>query len=176
MQQITRADLLRGDWMGKHKATPLPWSVSRAKFIDACICCDNCIDACPQSVIEKGPGGYPQLNFSQNSCTFCGECAQVCEHDVFQVPTTIEQPTLLQAEVSKDCLTHSNILCNACGDACEADAIVFQPVVHKMPQPLINTSACTGCGECYRYCPVDAIRITRTQAHPEVTETGGLTP
>ena len=101
MQKISRAALLRGDWTGKHHVTPLPWSLSRPEFLEACIGCDDCIDVCPESIIEKGPGGYPKLNFSQSSCTFCGECAQVCGHGAFLVPATIQQPSLLQAEIAE---------------------------------------------------------------------------
>jgi ferredoxin-type protein NapF len=176
MQKISRAALLRGDWTGKHHVTPLPWSLSRPEFLEACIGCDDCIDVCPESIIEKGPGGYPKLNFSQNSCTFCGECAQVCEHGAFQVPATIQQPSLLQAEIAKDCLAHQNILCSTCGDNCEVEAISFQPAVGTVPQPQVDTNTCTGCGECYRYCPVDAIQISRTLIHQETTETRGLKP
>jgi ferredoxin-type protein NapF len=176
MQQISRAGFLRGDWTGRHQATPLPWSISAPHFFDKCIACDDCINACPQSIIEKGRGGYPQLNFLENSCTFCGECAQVCEHGAFNLPATTMEPALLHAEVRENCLAYKNIMCSTCGEACEADAIGFQPAVRRVPQPVVDTTACTGCGECFRYCPVQAIRISRTPIRQGIKPTGDQQP
>ncbi len=170
MQRIGRAEFLRGDWVGRNRATPLPWTIPTPQFFDACTRCDACIDACPQAIVERGRDGYPRLNFSGNSCTFCGECVQSCDHGAFHVisaDTQLEQqPTMLRAVIHKECFAYANILCRACEETCDAEAISFRPTLQKVPQPEVDTSLCNGCGECYRFCPADAIRMSL--ARPEI--------
>ncbi len=164
MQRIGRAEFLRGDWAGRNRSTPLPWSISAREFFETCTGCDACIKACSLGIIERGSNGYPRMNFSRHSCTFCGDCARACEQGAFHSNVTERQPALLLAFIHKECLAHKDIFCRACSEACAADAIAFHPAVHKVPQPEVDPFACTGCGECYRYCPVNAIRICRTES------------
>jgi ferredoxin-type protein NapF len=61
------------------------------------------------------------------------------------------------ARIQPDCLTHRNVFCRTCGEACEPDAIRFAPAVGRAPSPAIDEDACTGCGECVDICPADAV-------------------
>ncbi|MDN6087902.1 MAG: 4Fe-4S dicluster domain-containing protein, partial [Enterobacterales bacterium] len=72
----------------------------------------------------------------------------------------------IQAEIQTNCLTQKGIECRSCQDACEPYAIRFAPHLSGIAKPTVDLDKCTGCGECVRGCPVDAIRITPA-ARPE---------
>ena len=80
----TRRALLRGR-PGAKARTPLrpPWSV--LAFEDACTRCRACIEACPESILVVGDGGFPEVDFRQGSgeCTFCAACADLCPEPAF---------------------------------------------------------------------------------------------
>jgi ferredoxin-type protein NapF len=51
------------------------------------------------------------------------------------------------------------VVCRTCGDVCDARAIHFQLRVGGAALPLLDETACTGCGECIAVCPVQAVEI-----------------
>ena len=56
-----------------------PWALAEAAFVARCTRCDACITACPEQVLRRADGGYPEIAFTDSGCDFCGECAAVCE-------------------------------------------------------------------------------------------------
>ncbi|MGB5251654.1 MAG: 4Fe-4S dicluster domain-containing protein, partial [Sedimenticolaceae bacterium] len=54
----------------------MPWAV--AAFCDLCRRCDDCIRACEESVVVRGDGGFPTVDFNRGGCSFCGACAHAC--------------------------------------------------------------------------------------------------
>ena len=138
-----------------------PWLLHPSTFTDSCTRCLKCIELCPQDILAVGGGGYPRVDFSRAECTFCGDCTGACEADLFH--TNLDKTNtgwVHKAAIGKPCLTHFGVMCRSCEDACEVQAIRFKLAAGKVPQPLLDADACTGCGACVRPCPEDAITMT----------------
>ncbi len=106
----------------------------------------------------KDPEGYPALNFTHEACTFCGACQRAC------IPTALRTEGSgaklnAVAIIGPNCLALDGVVCRVCGDACEAEAIRFQPRVGGTPLPAVIADHCSGCGACVSGCPPKAIEI-----------------
>jgi ferredoxin-type protein NapF len=158
---FNRRAFLRGESPTfKSSAIRPPWTVELARFIDNCERCDECIKACPENILFRGDGGYPEINFTLGECTFCGKCADICKADAFHSgERDIKNAWSWYANVKPSCLSLNAIVCRACGDNCEEDAIRFQLQVGGKAIPLIDTDECTGCGACLFVCPENAISM-----------------
>ncbi len=152
---IARRAFLRGRPKPPPSVRP-PWAIAEAPFVESCTRCDACRDACPERIIHAGDGGYPELDFATGGCTFCGACADVCPEPIFHhVRDAV--PWRHVVSVGDDCLARGGIYCMSCKDACQFTAIDFTR--ERMPTPSLNTTRCTGCGECIATCPADAIAV-----------------
>ncbi|AAN54718.1 ferredoxin-type protein NapF [Shewanella oneidensis MR-1] len=138
-----------------------PWVREEVEFTDVCTRCSACITACETKIIFKGDGGFPEISFKDNECTFCAQCATICpEEKLFDLSQT---PWQHQAVIQDNCLTFQGIWCQSCKDACEPRAIGFTLSVGQAPMPKIDTSLCTGCGACVAPCPSQAISIKQPE-------------
>jgi ferredoxin-type protein NapF len=118
------------------------------------------MERCPEGILVAGDGGFPSVDFTRGECTFCGDCTRLCEANLFDQSLDNERLGWShKAVVSERCLTHFGVMCRSCEDACEPQAIRFPLAVGKMPRPLIDTQACTGCGACVGPCPEIAITM-----------------
>lgn len=63
------------------------------------------------------------------------------------------------ASIGDDCLTTSGVMCESCAESCEHGAIRF---IRRgaIKQPVLDSDACTGCGECLAVCPANAISMS----------------
>jgi ferredoxin-type protein NapF len=136
-----------------------PWVKADIDFTDLCSRCDACIKVCETQIISRGDGGFPEVNFNQDECTFCEKCVSACPEPIFDLNQAA--PWAIKAEISSACLTHNGIWCQSCKDACEPRAISFVMAVGQVPKPQINIQACTGCGACVSPCPADAIKVVK---------------
>ena len=133
----------------------MPWAVDG--FTSACERCGDCIEACDESVIRAGDGGYPTIDFERGGCTFCGDCVQACKHDALDA--TIQPAWRLVASIAAGCLSAQGITCRACGDVCETRAIRFRLETGGRAIPELEPSSCNGCGSCIATCPTHVIQI-----------------
>lgn len=161
---ISRRLFLRGKVNTVSYATVIrpPWSVDQQQFLNQCSRCDDCISACPENIIIHGDGGFPEVNFKLGECTFCTHCAEACQSDAIKLDTTHPEkmnPWQLDVSVGSKCLSLNAVVCRACGDNCEPQAIRFQMKLGGISEPHISLEDCTGCGACLHVCPVDAIQI-----------------
>ncbi len=141
----------------KSSAIRPPWVREAIEFTDLCTRCAACINACETKIIVKGDGGFPEVSFKDNECTFCKQCATICpEPQLFDLS---QMPWLHSAQIQDNCLTYQGIWCQSCKDACEPRAIRFILEVGKAPMPNIDTELCTGCGACVAPCPNQAIQL-----------------
>lgn len=150
---LARRAFLRGGRPSASDHRP-PWTGS--DFIDTCVRCDSCINACPEGILRKGDGGFPRIDFEHDACTFCQECVQACDEPVFDLAREAFQ---WRAGIRDSCLAKAGIHCQSCQDACEPKAISFRYSVGHVPLPEVDIDSCTGCGACVAVCPQDAIEL-----------------
>ena len=145
-----------------------PWSIEASQFVEQCERCDKCIEVCPEKILFRGEGGYPEVDFKRGECTFCTECADACEANVFhyikskkshQPSPAIDNAWHLNVSIKPNCLSINAIVCRACGDNCGEQAIHFQLQVGGISIPEISEDKCTGCGACLSVCPELAVSI-----------------
>ncbi|MDM8562072.1 ferredoxin-type protein NapF [Candidatus Marithioploca araucensis] len=153
---ISRLQFLRGDFSGKQQPLRPPWSPSETEFTTKCERCGECIKVCPEGILEKGRGGFPQVNFKRGECTFCGLCADHCPNNVLQRIENIP-PWQIKAYIETNCLAKQGVICLTCRENCELKAI--QLPLSPVAVPIVNLEECSGCGACYQICPVTAITI-----------------
>ena len=157
MVNLSRRGFFRGRPRPKAEIRP-PWALPEAEFIDHCTRCNDCLKACPTTILIIGDGGYPSVDFSIGECTFCGDCLTSCQ------PGALHQEPgkaawAYKAAIGEDCLPRQGVECRVCGDFCEVRAIHFAPRMGGSPLPEINPETCTGCGACAAPCPVTAITV-----------------
>jgi ferredoxin-type protein NapF len=135
----------------------MPWALAEEEFLARCTRCNACIDACPEHIVVRGSGGFPEVDFSRGGCTFCGRCADAC------VPRALDraagEPWVLKATIGAGCLARNRVVCRSCGERCEARAIRFALAAGGVGEPVVDCDRCTGCGACVAVCPVSAIDV-----------------
>jgi len=159
---VSRAGFLRGDFSGRSSPLRPPWTLPEAHFVERCNRCGACLEACPAGILEKGRGGFPQVNFSRGECTFCGACEQACTAGAFTDPSrraAASRPWSVRAAINERCLARRAVECRSCADQCDATAIRFRLVVGGSALPVLDQASCSGCGACYAVCPVQAIEL-----------------
>ena len=143
------------------RATPnltgklLPWIKDPQAFIAQCTQCGDCQTACPENIIVKGDGGFPNINFNLGECDFCGKCAISCTLPLFN--ETSSTPWTIKALISDECLANKHVYCRSCAESCETQALTFQIGISAVPT--IDLDLCTGCGACVAPCPTQSITI-----------------
>ncbi len=157
---VHRRQFLRGDLRGRRAAVRPPWALAEAAFLERCTRCDDCVKACPETVIRRGSGGYPEMDFAARGCSFCGDCVRACKAAAFVDPAgPPSEAWRHRASVATRCLAANGVVCRACGDHCAVGAIRFRLAPGGRSHPGIDLSRCNGCGGCVAVCPVQAISL-----------------
>ena len=158
----------------KEEESPLlvrpPYGSSESLFQSECPSCESkaCVTSCDEKIIFIAEDGTPTLSFNKNGCTFCDECANVCEANVLSLENT-QTATWLNAvfKISlDDCVAHHGVICHSCKEPCIDDAILF----NGMFNPVIDDDKCTACGFCISRCPTQAISYTTYELKNEENE------
>jgi ferredoxin-type protein NapF len=153
---IRRRGLLRGRTRISPPAIRPPWS-RLDRFAALCIRCGACQEACPESILRAGDGGFPEVDFGLGECSFCGACADSCPAPVFD--RAAARPWDITAKIGASCLSARGIACRSCQDTCPHSAIRFTLAPGGVAQPHVEAQSCTGCGACVSICPVGAVTM-----------------
>ena len=154
---VSRRTLFRGRGMSLRP----PWALAEDRFVAACTRCGDCLRACPESILTKGSGGFPTVDFKRGACTFCGGCVEACDAGALlrNQESKSPNPWRHRVEIGPECLADRGVECRVCGEVCDPRAIRFQPRLRAPPQPLLDPEVCTGCGACIGACPTDAVTV-----------------
>ena len=150
---------------------PPPWVRDIKLFKSICDGCGECFACCESKILVPDCDGYPHVDFSQASCSFCGACAESCPKGAFSYEPS-SPPWNLKAFITGTCLSHNNVLCRTCAEHCEEEAIIIPKTNGTISAPRILTDRCNGCGACYGPCPVKAIEIGEDESKRDF-DTGG---
>ncbi len=131
-----------------------PYFENEDLFFSNCIECDGlCSEACEEGIIFIQEDHTPKLSFDKNGCTYCDECAIMCDKDVLKLEHKKNIAVKIEIDI-QSCLSWNKTMCFSCKDPCLDNAIDFL----AMFKPVINGN-CTSCGFCIKYCPTGAITI-----------------
>jgi len=134
-----------------------PYGLNESLFQSECVACESkaCVTSCDEQIIIIQDDGTPRLDFTNSGCTFCEECANVCEPNVLNLENlhTSEHLNATFRISTEGCVAHNGVICFSCKEPCIDDAILF----NGMFNPVIDMDKCTGCGFCLGRCPTQAI-------------------
>lgn len=140
-----------------------PWALLEVDFINRCTRCDACLPVCPEGILVRGDGGFPEVRFDQRGCSECGACVEACApHALLRVADSL--PWTWRPQFSSACLAQRRVECRVCGERCEHDAIRFKPVLGGVANPVLVVDQCTGCGACVAPCPTQAIQLQESSS------------
>ena len=170
-EKVSRFQLLRGGFRSSSVALRAPFSIPEDEFTDTCTRQGACITACPEKILVRGSGTFPEIDFSKGECTFCYDCVEACDSGAlskdslagWQSNPAIGSPLPYKAVIGEACLSSNGVTCRVCGDVCEPRAIKFQLALGGKAFPSVDLSTCNGCGACQAPCPVDVISFTAGQ-------------
>ena len=171
-----------------------PGSVPETLFLRMCIRCGECLQACPNDVLqpaslEQGIEGLwaPRVVADWSGCEVsCNNCGQVCPTGAIRaIPLDEKRNARMALAVvnEKTCLPYAGVEeCQLCVDECKAagyNAIEFRMVGSQMDDqgnpiegagfhaPIVLVDTCVGCGLCAWHCdaPDEAIKVLRLGAN-----------
>ncbi|HUR46458.1 MAG TPA: 4Fe-4S dicluster domain-containing protein [Candidatus Saccharimonadales bacterium] len=168
----------------KHPVRP-PGSLPEEQFLQACIRCGECFQACPNDVLqpmgfEQGLKGLwaPRVNANWAGCeSSCNNCGQVCPTGAIRA-LPIEEKRVARigfAKVESNCLPLAGReACQLCVDECNAagyHAIEFMRVHPTLDAsgnpldgsgfsaPVVLADKCVGCGLCQTRCNIINVKM-----------------
>jgi len=152
------------------KGPPLlpPGAGNPERFGDLCTRCYACVNVCPTGMIRVRTAAgesitglfHPVLDADRGFCDqFCKACSEVCPAGAI-LPLALEEKQNLQigiAEVRRDaCLAWADReYCMVCQEVCPYQAVETDWGPNNLARPVVNPSACRGCGFCQHECPAE---------------------
>jgi ferredoxin-type protein NapG len=145
-----------------------PGALPEEDFLSTCIRCQCCADACPNHCIKAIPesagparAGTPYIQPREQACMLCSRvdteflrCTEACPSGALQlVKKTLEDvSTRVRMGVAKVdlnlCYSYNDFTCGTCLKSCPVGALKTGP----WARPVVDETACVGCGLCERVC------------------------
>jgi ferredoxin len=145
-----------------------PRVLAEEVFVDQCIRCAMCVQACPTQTLqlthlEAGVAGFwtPAITPSVGGCIEgCNACSIACPTDAIPVFTTAENDKwsvkMGTVVLEKDrCICYTNNdKCGECIDVCPTKAFVVETAHDGVPRrpASVDYFRCVGCGLCETKC------------------------
>ena len=162
------------------RQTPLtpPGSLSARNIQQHCTGCQLCVSECPNHVLRPSGGlmnlMQPVMSYERGYCRpECTRCSDVCPAGAIRPLDSIEKSSIQIGHavwIEKNCLpVAEGVDCGNCAAHCPAGAIEMMalnedddlsPIV-----PIINESACIGCGACEYVCPARPFSAIFVEGH-----------
>ena len=160
------ADL--ADKAAPSRQTPLtpPGSLSVKNMAQHCTGCQLCVSECPNDVLRPSLDlmnpMVPTMSYERGHCRpECNRCSVVCPAGAIK-PIDLEEKSSIQIGhavwIKKNCVAITDgVECGNCARHCPAGAIemvMLNEDDEESPTiPVVNESACIGCGACEYVCP-----------------------
>lgn len=176
--------------LAKHDANPLilrpPGAIDEPDFLQACIKCGSCVEACPYDTLmiaktgEAVPNGTPYFIARDIPCYMCPDipCVPVCPSGALDLKQMLAEHHEQSQDINKarmgiamidekSCVAFWGIQCDACYRACpligEAIKIEYErndrTGKHAFLTPAVQADVCTGCGVCEHVCITELASI-----------------
>ncbi len=159
-----------------------PGALAEAAFLDACVRCGLCVQACPYDVLrlaglgESIPAGTPYFVARTQACRMCEDipCVPACPTAALDhALVDIREAAMGVADLSdaQRCLSYSGLAyCHSCYHACpiKGQAIRMQQgrtAAGGLIRPAVDPDRCTGCGLCEQACVLDGAAAITVRAN-----------
>ena len=178
------ADL--ADKAAPSRQTPLtpPGSLSVKNMAQHCTGCQLCVSECPNDVLRPSLDlmnpMVPTMSYERGHCRpECNRCSVVCPAGAIK-PIDLEEKSSIQIGhavwIKKNCVAITDsVECGNCARHCPAGAIemvMLNEDDEESPTiPVVNESACIGCGACEYVCPsrpFPAIYVEGHEVHKNI--------
>jgi MauM/NapG family ferredoxin protein len=139
-----------------------PGALAEKDFLNHCIRCRKCMEACPYFSIEMAHDyagaqmGTPYINPEKIPCYLCEDfpCIEACPSEALKPVRDIEQVAMGYAVIIKEnCFAYNGIICRSCYERCPiyTEAIILRDELY----PEVVKEKCVGCGICAHVCPAN---------------------
>ncbi len=156
-----------------------PGVISEKAFLDKCIRCDQCVQACATHALHPVTFGStwdafwtPAINGELGYCDYnCNRCGQVCPAGAIPaLPLEAKRKQVMGVAVLAPSLC---VNCMVCEKVCQLkaiDRIEIQKEGKLKPLPVVDPNKCNGCGQCEYKCPAPpAIKVYAPGKAPKRT-------
>ena len=174
--------LVWGAYVLEAKSNPL-WLYppgARENFVNTCIKCGLCVEACAYYTLrltQDGLKGLPVFVPREIPCFMCEDipCVTACPTDALDENLVSTEGAL---DITKarmgvavvdtlNCIAYAGIQCDACYRACPLiDRAIYleykskeRTGQHSIILPMVANDVCTGCGKCEKACVTELASI-----------------
>lgn len=147
-----------------------PGALREADFIDACVRCGLCVQACPYDTLRLAdlaqpvPVGTPYFVARATPCFMCETipCAQACPTGALALAEIgAAKMGLATLGAADRCFSYTGAAyCDSCFQACPLKGRAIRMQHGRTPRggsfkPVVDAEHCTGCGLCEDACIVE---------------------